>query len=162
MLQDLQASAAWSEAYVPLETMPMSAASVRLGIALALGGLVGMERETRDKPAGLRTHMLISLASAMFAITAMEMAAGPRDASDALRVDPTRLLEAVTAGVAFIAAGAIINAGRTVKGVTTGAGLWLAGAVGAASGLGYFFLAAFGAVAGMVVLAVLRQLVRDE
>ncbi len=79
--------------------------------------------------------MLVGMASAFFAILATEIVGASPMASNA-QGDPVRIIEAVTAGVAFLAAGAIIRSGAEVEGVTTAAGLWLAGAVGLACGLG--------------------------
>ncbi len=122
-------------------TVPPLVAAVRLVMALLLGGVLGWERERRDKPAGLRTHMLVSIAACLFIIVGAQL--GSMDFGDRgqLRIDPLRLIEAVTAGVAFLAAGLIFTAGGKVKNVTTGASLWLAGAIGLACGAGQMPLA---------------------
>ncbi|MFD2815318.1 MgtC/SapB family protein [Paracoccus aerius] len=122
--------------FQPLQSMPLPVVAMRLALAVVLGGLIGWEREVSARAAGLRTHMLISLAAAMFTVVAMELTHFPADEGEALRIDPLRLIEAVTAGVAFLAAGSIIFSGGTVRNVTTGASMWLAGAVGLASGTG--------------------------
>ena len=147
----------WREAATPQEAVSYEVAALRLGAALVFGAMIGLDRERKDRPAGLRTHMLVSLAAALFTISAIEIAASGERLGPSLRVDPTRVVEAVTAGVAFIAAGAIFRAGDKVKGVTTGAAMWLAGALGVASGLGYLPLAGGVALAAMVVLVILRQ-----
>src|SRR5690606_28816869 len=104
----------------------------------ALGALIGVEREWRDRPAGLRTHMLVSLAAALFVIVAIELIHSDiiSTVSEA-QMDPIRVIEAVTAGVAFLGAGAIIRGRHDVHGLTTGTALWLAGGIGVACGTGF-------------------------
>lgn len=134
--------------------MPVLVILARLGIAALLGGVVGFDHEVRQRSAGLRTHMLVALAAAVFAILMQEVMA--MTLPDHARVDPIRVLEAVTAGVAFLAAGSIIKAGPRVKGITTGAGLWLAGAIGAATGLGYVWIAVIAAGFAVFIIVILR------
>lgn len=140
--------------------LPYPVIIARLIAATLFGALIGIEREFRDQPAGLRTHILIALASALFAILSIESVhlAGFRD--DQARIDPLRAIEAVTGGVAFLAAGMIVFAGGQVKGLTTGAGMWLAGGVGLSVGLGYWFIALFATVACLIVLLVIGRLTR--
>lgn len=131
---------------------------LRLTIAAIFGGLIGFEREMKNKPAGLRTHMLVAIAAAMFTLITFELyqeLGGPGTSSNA---DPMRIIEAVTSGVAFLAAGAIIRSRGDVQGLTTGANMWLAGAIGVACGAGYYTLATMGVVFAMLVLTVLRKL----
>lgn len=142
----------------PFPVMAWGAALARLLVAATLGGIIGWEREAHEKPAGLRTHMIVSLASCLFTLLAMEMVELDALEQDHVRADPIRLIEAVTAGVAFLAAGTIINRRGGVRGLTTGAGLWMAGAIGVASGLGEFLLAAFAAGVALIVLWALRLL----
>jgi len=131
----------------------------RLFVAMIFGAIVGIDREVTARPAGLRTHMLVALAAAAFTIITFELSeilnAG---SSDGLQGDPIRIIEAVTAGVAFLAAGSIIQRRGSVEGVTTGAGLWLAGALGLAAGAGYYTLGAIATVLALVVLTILRFL----
>ena len=148
---------AFGDAAVEPQAVGHASAAIRLGSALLLGGLVGLERERAARPAGLRTHMLVSVAAALFTTMALEIAAAGGRLGPDLRVDPTRVLEAVTAGVAFLAAGAIIRQGRSVRGLTTGAGLWMAGAVGVTCALGHLALAAGATAATLMVLSVIRQ-----
>ena len=108
----------------------------RLVIALFLGGVIGFDREVKNRPAGLRTHMLIALAAAIFSITTLEIVAGMEKMGHS--ADPIRAIEAVTAGVAFLAAGTIIQSRAQISGLTTGASMWLAGAVGVACGFGFY------------------------
>ena len=134
-------------------------ALLRLVIAIVFGGIVGFDREVRNKPAGLRTHILISLAAALFTLITFELHGEIlQHGGDRFTADPIRIIEAVTAGVAFLAAGAIIQSRGTVRGLTTGANMWLAGAVGVASGAGSYVLAPSGAVFALIVLTVLGAL----
>jgi len=129
---------------------------VRLFLAVLLGALIGWEREAKNRPAGLRTHMLVCLASATFAIVALELMSWAN--SHKMPGDPIRAIEAVTAGVAFLAAGSIIQSRGTVSGLTTGAGMWLAGAIGVAAGTGLYSIAVFVAVLAFIILAWLARL----
>ncbi|MCT4332441.1 MgtC/SapB family protein [Paracoccus sp. YLB-12] len=147
----------FSDIFAPLQSMTMLSAMARLGLALLLGALIGWEREVKSRAAGLRTHMLITLAAAMFTIVAMELTHFPAERADTLRIDPLRLIEAVTAGVAFLAAGSIITSGGNVRGVTTGASMWLCGAIGLACGTGSGLLATLGTGLALVILWVIRQ-----
>ena len=122
------------------------------------GALIGFEREARDKSAGLRTHILISLAASVFAIISIESVHMPGLSDEQVRIDPLRVVEAVTAGVAFLAAGTIVLSRGEVRGLTTGAGMWLAGAIGLSMGFGHWVIAAFAVAAGLVVLFVIGRL----
>jgi putative Mg2+ transporter-C (MgtC) family protein len=103
--------------------------AIRLTIAALCGAVIGFEREVRTAEAGLRTHILIAVAAALFTILTFEIFHTIGGGSES-RADPIRAVEAVTAGIAFLGAGAIFRAGGGVQGLTTGAGMWLAGAVG--------------------------------
>lgn len=131
---------------------------LRLGCACLLGFLIGIDREIRGRPAGLRTHMLVSLAAATFTLTAIEITAA-FGKLEGVQVDPLRVVEAITSGVAFLAAGMIIQARGKVIGLTTGAGMWLAGAIGLACGAGMLTLALS---ATLLVLLILRPMRRFE
>ncbi|WP_324762965.1 MgtC/SapB family protein [Sinorhizobium meliloti] len=137
---------------------PYSVIFARLFGAILLGAMIGVEREKRQRPAGLRTHILVSLASAIFAVVAIESVHMKSLSGPEVRIDPIRVVEAVTAGVAFLAAGMIVFSKGEVKGLTTGAGMWLAGAVGLGVGFGFWLIAAFAAIASLVVLFVLGRL----
>lgn len=130
-------------------------ALVRMIGAALLCGIIGLEREARGRPAGMRTNMLVGLAAATFAIVTMTIVERAPD-DDILRMDPLRLVEAVTSGVAFLAAGVIIFAQGQVHGLTTGAGMWLSSAIGLAVGAGFWTIGLFAAVIGLVILIVLR------
>lgn len=127
---------------------------IRLGAAIVFGAVIGLDREWRKKPAGIRTHMMVALAAATFTVITMELFEAVKGAGDKA-ADPLRLVEAITAGVAFLGAGAIIQSRGNVQGITTGSGIWLAGAVGYASGAGYYVLGAIATALALVILTLL-------
>lgn len=137
-------------------SLDVLAALARLSAALLCGGLIGLDRELHRRPAGLRTHMLVALASALFTILTFEIVAGVDRNDESLGIDPVRVVEALTAGVAFLAAGTILVNKGSVKGLTTGASLWLAGAAGLATGMGLYWLAYIVTVAALIVLIVME------
>jgi putative Mg2+ transporter-C (MgtC) family protein len=139
---------------------PPGEIALRLVLALILGAAVGLEREAQDKPAGLRTYMLVSLASATFMLLALEMMQFSDEMSDAARLDPIRVMEAVVTGVAFLGAGTIIQSRSGIRGITTGAGMWLAGAIGLACGLASFLIAVMVAALSVIVLLIVGHLER--
>ena len=138
---------------------PFPVIAARLLLAAIFGAAIGFEREWRNRPAGLRTHVLVCVAAATFAILTIEIIHAPMFTADALgdavKVDPIRIVEAVTAGVAFLAAGVVIFTRGQVHGLTTGAGMWLAGAIGVACGLGLWQIALFSTVLALIVLVLL-------
>lgn len=138
--------------------LPPLEAILRTFMAVVVGCLIGLDRELRNKPAGMRTHILISLAAAVFTLITFEL--HTQFAGDEVHqtADPIRIIEAVTAGVAFLAAGAIIQSRGNVQGLTTGANMWLAGALGVACGAGYYAIALIGTVFALIVLVVLAKL----
>ncbi len=127
----------------------------RLCLAAFLGLLIGLNREYHPAPAGMRTHMLVALGAATFGVLMQEIIRGLGD-SQSVRADPMRVLEAVTSGVAFLAAGTIIQARGKVKGLTTGAGMWLSGAIGLACGIGVFFVGIVATVLCLIILTVIK------
>jgi putative Mg2+ transporter-C (MgtC) family protein len=139
---------------------------LRLTIACVFGAVIGFDRELKNKPAGLRTHTLVSLAAAMFTLITFELYTQLAGDNSKTSADPIRIIEAVTSGVAFLAAGAIIRSGGNVHGLTTGANMWLAGAVGVACGAGFYLLATLGAVFSIIIITLLsaleRRLTREE
>ncbi|MEQ9245637.1 MAG: MgtC/SapB family protein [Nitratireductor sp.] len=129
----------------------------RLTLAIVFGGALGLDRELRQKAAGLRTHILVSLAAAIFTLITFEIFFEMNELMAEPRSDAIRIIEAVTAGVAFLAAGTIIQSGGTVQGLTTGASMWLAGAIGLACGGGFYTIAIVGTVLALVVLYLLGK-----
>jgi putative Mg2+ transporter-C (MgtC) family protein len=127
-------------------------ALLRLLIAALLGGAIGFEREIRDREAGVRTHLLVSLGSALFTIIS---AYGFHDflvqGGSVVRADPSRIAAQIVTGIGFLGAGAIIRQGLSVRGLTTAATLWLVAALGMACGAGYYWPAV--AATGLTLLA---------
>ena len=107
---------------------------LRLIFALLAGGILGIDREVRHRRVGVRTYMMVSLGSAIFTITAIEMSRsmGTTD----LAADPTRVIQGLIGGLGFLGAGAIIQGDKNVGGMATAASLWVAGALGLAAGVG--------------------------
>jgi putative Mg2+ transporter-C (MgtC) family protein len=126
----------------------------RLLIAAVLGGLLGFEREEKSKPAGLRTHMLVALGSAVFVVIAQQYGMSSADLS--------RVIQGIVTGIGFIGAGAILKLSEQgqVHGLTTAASIWLAAAVGLAAGLGKTMSAALGTVLALGILAILPKIER--
>lgn len=138
--------------------LPFSVIAARLMLAAICGAAVGAEREWRARPAGLRTHILICIASAAIAILAVEITHLDDFDGKEIRIDPLRLVEAITAGVAFLAAGLIFFTRGEVHGLTTGAGMWLAGTIGLAVGLGFWQIGVLATVLAVIVLGLLQTL----
>lgn len=114
---------------------------LRILLAAVLGGVIGMEREANDHPAGLRTHISVALGAALFGIVSGYGFAG-FDASRSetnFQVDPTRVASNIVTGVGFLGGGAILKYGATVKGLTTAASLWVTAAIGLGCALGIYF-----------------------
>lgn len=135
---------------------PQHIFAIRLFLAALFGAMIGFERENSTYgSAGLRTHILIATAACLFTLLAFEIyevaLAGGSNSPD-----PIRAVEATTAGIAFLGAGAIFQSRGNVRGLTTGAGMWLAGAVGVATALGYYLIALGVALFAVVVLAALK------
>ncbi len=119
--------------------------ALRLVLAAALGAIIGYQRERAGKPAGLRTHMLISIGSALFTVASVSGFTGT--------VDPTRIAAGIVTGIGFLGAGAILHReGGIVAGLTTAATIWVSAAIGLAAGAGLYLISA---VATGLVLIVL-------
>lgn len=116
----------------------------------------------KNRPAGLRTNMLTSLAACVFTIVSIRLAGDFEGYGEQVRVDPIRAIEAVAAGAAFLAAGAIIHGRGHVVGLTTGAGVWLAAAAGLACGAGYFDIAALITLLALFILFAVAKLESRE
>jgi putative Mg2+ transporter-C (MgtC) family protein len=130
--------------------------ALRFALAAILGGLIGLDRELKERPAGLRTNMLTALAAAVFTVVTLEIFHVVNTGASPGAGDPIRIIEAVTAGVAFLAAGTIIRSGGKVEGLTTGAGMWLAGAIGVACGAGFIVLALMATALAALILTVVH------
>jgi len=131
---------------------------VRLLVATALGGAVGLEREIRDQPAGFRTHILVAVGSCLFAIvSAYGFQEFFDDADPRFTFDPSRVAAQIVTGIGFLGAGAILRYGMTVRGLTTAASLWVVAAVGLAVALGGYFAATVTTVITLASLWGLRS-----
>jgi putative Mg2+ transporter-C (MgtC) family protein len=134
---------------------------LRLLAACLLGALIGVEREWRRKPAGLRTHIMVAAGACLFCLLTLELLQeAEARASSIASPDPIRIISAVTSGVAFLAAGTIITSGNRVIGLTTGAGMWVAGAIGVACGLGHIALAGLATGIVLVILVAIGKVER--
>jgi putative Mg2+ transporter-C (MgtC) family protein len=131
----------------------------RLGLALLFGAIIGIERQFRHKPAGLRTHMLVSLSSAVFTLIAIQTS-GVQHTPDAL----SRVIQGIAAGVGFLGAGEIVRQSSQasqsleVHGLTSAAAVWVSAALGIAAGCGLWQLGLIAAVLTFVVLNVFKRL----
>lgn len=123
--------------------------AIRLAVAVLFGALLGWDRERWNKPAGLRTHMLVALGSATFTILGFEV--GEHYSKESF--DPTRVLQGVVGGIGFLGAGAILQNRGQVSGITTAASVWVAGALGAAAGVGAYVLALLATLLAFAILA---------
>jgi putative Mg2+ transporter-C (MgtC) family protein len=124
---------------------------LRIFVAAALGGAIGLERELRERQAGLRTHLVVSVGSALFTLVS---AYGFHNFDG--KVDPTRIAAQIVSGIGFLGAGAIIRQGLSVRGLTTAASLWLVAAIGMASGAGYWDGALIATLGALLTLGPLR------
>ncbi len=134
--------------------LPWELLLLRLGGAVVLCAVIGFERETRDRPAGLRTHMLIGLAAALYSLLMLDIVSRYDSFPGMVRTDPLRIIEAVTGGVAFLAAGMIVFSQGKVHGLTTGASMWLAAAIGVATGIGLWSVALMATVLGLLIIRI--------
>src|SRR5688572_25613276 len=127
---------------------------VRILVAATLGGIVGVERELRDQPAGFRTHMLVSLGACLFTLVGVFAF----ETADRSATDFTRIASQVVVGIGFLGGGTILRHGSTVRGLTTAASLWVTAAVGLAVGMGFYFAATTVAVVAVTALAGLKPI----
>ena len=130
---------------------------LRVGLAAVLGGAIGFERELREREAGFRTHLLVSVGAALFTMVSAYAWTDWRFSTEqGLVFDPTRVAAQVVTGIGFLGAGAIIRQGLSVKGLTTAATLWVVAAIGMATGAGYYVAAVITTVLVLVSLWPLR------
>ena len=132
----------------------LAVSAARLGLAALMGALMGAERERVHSAAGLRTHILVSVGSALFVLSAIESGAG----HDAI----SRVIQGLVAGIGFLGAGTILKLGDRVEvhGLTTAASIWVTAAVGVAAGLGQIWLSALASIFGWFVLGPLKRIER--
>jgi putative Mg2+ transporter-C (MgtC) family protein len=138
-----------------MESLSDLEAIQRLALAMVVGAVLGVERERLDRPAGLRTYMLVVEGACLFMICAILLAEQIVQAGGVS--DPGRIASTVVQGIGFIAAGVILTTGKEVVGLTTAAGLWVATALGLLIGAGFFVIAVVAAVATVAALVVLRH-----
>lgn len=136
-------------------TLDAAEAFLRIGAAAGCGALIGVERESRNQLAGMRTHALVAAGAAVFTLAGAhgfpELHRGPN-------VDPMRVAAQIASGIGFIGAGAIIRDRGSVRGITTAAALWTSAALGLATGAGLWWVAAAGAAVTLFVLIGLRPI----
>lgn len=123
--------------------------AVRLGSAVFLGGLIGLERESHGKDAGFRTYALVSLGSALVMVLSQEIYNVYKSET---QVDPSRIAAQVVSGIGFLGAGAIIRFPQGIKGLTTAAGIWAASGIGLACGLRQYHPAVLATALAMLIL----------
>jgi len=131
-------------------TLSVPTVALRLLLAFVLGGIIGLERERRDRPAGLRTHILVTVAAALLMMLS-RLVAGEG-------FDPGRIAAGVVTGIGFLGAGTIIRSGPDVHGLTTAATIWAASAVGLTVGIGSYVAALVATAIIFVTLTALRRL----
>jgi putative Mg2+ transporter-C (MgtC) family protein len=141
----------------PLQT-DLPGILLRLTLAIFIGALVGLERQLDHKPAGLRTHMLVSLGAATFVLTGIQIGT-VQDSSSSV----SRIIQGITAGVGFLGAGEIINKVQQsgdvkVQGLTSAAAIWVSASLGVAAGCGLWTIGLFGAIATFLILRVAKRL----
>lgn len=140
---------------------------IRLSMALAMGGMIGTEREYKNRPAGLRTHMLVCLGATIISLTQVEIAAESLQQARefpeliaAIRSDQTRLIAQIVSGVGFLGAGTIIVSNRSIKGLTTAASIWTVAGLGIAIGMGYYLIAICSFIGIILSLTVINHVIR--
>jgi putative Mg2+ transporter-C (MgtC) family protein len=140
------------------ETGHLGRVVVRLGVALVMGAIIGWERQVEGKRAGLRTHMMVALGSALFIVVPLEAGNRADLASGVQTEHITRVIQGLVAGIGFLGAGTILKLSdqREVKGLTTAASIWLTAAVGMSSGAGWLWPAVAGTLFALLILFVLQ------
>jgi putative Mg2+ transporter-C (MgtC) family protein len=129
----------------------------RLLGALALGGLIGVERSYHGRPAGFRTHTLVCTASALLMlVTVYEGHWFATRAAERVTIDPTRMAQGIMTGIGFLGAGVIMKEGLSVRGLTTAASIWITAAIGVLVGIGFWFPAIFASAIALGTLSFFR------
>jgi putative Mg2+ transporter-C (MgtC) family protein len=134
--------------------------SARLVVAAVLGAIIGFEREIHDHPAGMRTHLLVALGSALFTVISIFGFVGVLAPGEGSPVDPSRVAAQIVTGVGFLGAGAILKYGTSIRGLTTAASMWTAAAIGMAAGAAEYILAGIGTAIVLFSLWPLNWVVR--
>lgn len=132
---------------------------VRVLAAVLIGGVIGFERTFHGRPAGFRTHALVSVASALLMLITVYQANWMTYAPpETIRTDPTRMAQGIMTGIGFLGAGVIFKEGLTVRGLTTAASIWITAAIGILVGIGFYVPAIVGTVATLIILGVFRAI----
>src|ERR1700693_5300845 len=132
-----------------------------LVIALAAGGIIGLERSYHGRPAGFRTHALVCLSSCMLMVLTVYQDTWFSALSlDRVSVDPTRMAQGIMTGIGFLGAGVIMKEGLTVRGLTTAASIWITAGIGIMIGVGFYFPAGVSTAMTLIVLSVFRWIER--
>lgn len=133
---------------------------LKLLLASLLGGVIGLEREVHGRPAGFRTHLLVSLGSTLFVLTSVQFyhSYGNFTGTGPVGADPARIAAQVVAGIGFLGAGAIIREKASIRGLTTAACLWVAAAIGVAVGAGMHLTAIIVSLLAVVNLIALKKI----
>ncbi|MFO7949577.1 MAG: MgtC/SapB family protein [Candidatus Fermentibacteraceae bacterium] len=129
---------------------------IRIGVAAAAGALVGVERQMHGRPAGLRTHMLVSVASCLVVLAGLSLACSSQLSE--VQADVSRVVAGVVTGIGFLGAGAIIKTGDIVRGLTTAACVWYTAVAGVLAALGLLAMTGAAAVLAFLILTVLDRL----
>jgi putative Mg2+ transporter-C (MgtC) family protein len=140
---------------LPFDLALQADLAARMLIAAVLGAAIGLEREIHEHPAGMRTHLLVALGSAIFTELSIYGFAGTTTAP----IDPSRVAAQIVSGIGFLGAGAILKYGTSIRGLTTAASLWTAAAIGMAAGAGEWLIAAVGTLIVIFSLWPLNRLV---
>ena len=133
---------------------------LRLGAAAALSGLLGLEREIKNKPLGLRTNIRVALGACSFGLVTLELVGLFQREQSLGQVDPSRVVQGIIEGIGFLGTGAIIQSRHDVIGATTGATIWVVGAIGIACSFGLYLQAATVTAVAFLVLTVLGAVER--
>jgi putative Mg2+ transporter-C (MgtC) family protein len=131
---------------------------LRLFMALLAGAAIGFERSFHGRPAGLRTHSLVCLASALLMLVTVYQAEWFPHGAETVRIDPTRMAQGVMTGIGFLGAGVIIKEGVAVRGLTTAASIWITAAIGVLAGVGFYFPLIAVTLAALCALSLFRRL----
>src|SRR5216117_4101395 len=133
------------------------AIALHLVIALAAGGIIGLERSYHGRPAGFRTHALVCIASTVLMIlTVYHVKWFEASFLERVTIDPTRMAHGIMTGIGFLGAGVIVKEGLTVRGLTTAASIWITAAIGILAGIGFYFPLLVSVVMTLGVLSLFR------
>jgi putative Mg2+ transporter-C (MgtC) family protein len=139
-----------------IEYLTMSA---HLFSALLAGGLIGLERSFHGRPAGFRTHALVSIASALLMLVTLYQSEWMTETPlEAIRVDPTRMAQGIMTGIGFLGAGVIYKEGFSVRGLTTAGSIWITAAIGILYGIGFYFPATLATILTLGILSIFRRI----